>query len=1703
MLPTGKVLIWGGIDATGRVVDEGLWFDPANDSTATVDKIGLLPRAGHNATVLTDGRVLVTGGWSPSLGLLPEVELWDPRTARAELVTGEVRPPRLGATASLQADGRVVVLGGVDTEGHTVANTIAFDAATSQFADVTSPPKANPVTPPTLVASLPAAGAVDVAPSSWIALRFSSLVEVTSLTADTVTLFGPKGAVAATITPAGDGRLAFIVPQQELYPATRYTVFINGARDAHNKQMPFTTFDFSTASLVLNAPADPRVSMQDSNVAGSDNSPETQAPSRTTYDGTSAASSPAAQSQISQMPSNAVSSSASVDVLATADDERWLPSDNNRHGKWRTGRVLAQTVALRRNAAMSAFRNVASEQAEHAKSAGTSVSGVVLRQNDKPLAHVKISIGNISTVTDASGEFALSGATPGQHELIVDARNAGNGPTTQYGYFIIGVNVKTGEATKIAPIFLPKIIKSDWIDLPSPLPADTVVSTPLVPGMEIHIPKGAVLRDREGKLVSRIAIVPMPLDRSPFPFPENAPAYVSVQPGGMVVQGLAPGVTPGIRVHYPNQTDLKASERVFFWSYNTDDRGWQIYGEGQVSADAKQVVPDPGVALYESIGFMYTLTNPPPPTTAPPADGSGDGNGNGDGDGDGDGGGNNGGSGSGGGCNSVTAGDPVDCKSGLFVLDRTEAHVRGVIPINLTRIYRPGDTVSRAFGYGNNHAYAMYLREVSNTPGGRYQQFDLILADGSYVRFYRTSQGIDYQSVVAVHTNSASSFYGAVFDYENGYYVVTKTNGTKYIFSLYGTLQTIQDRLGNQLGIEHNGGQITRITSSSGRYIDFTYDAASRVTQMTDTASRTWGYEYSGSGNLIKATYPDGLFEQYTYDTNGQMLTLVDRRGITVVTNEYDASGRISKQTLADGSIYLFSYVFDGYGNVTQTNVTDPRNNVRVVTYDSHGYKASITDAAGTTIAQTTTFERDGTSGLLTAIVDARGRRTEFQRDYSTGSITQSKMLAGTGNAVIGSHSYTPKFNRVASYTNPVGKTTTRSYDAFGNLAAVTDPLQHQATYTHNTAGQVLARANGIGATTSYTYAAAGDVSAVQAPLNRTITFVRDPLGRRTGASDSLGRQIGDTYDVLGRTISTADPSGNATFNYDANGSLLSITDLNGGKTQFVYDTRNRLITRTDALNQSESWTYDGLGNVLTYTDRKGQQTHCQYDALNRPSLVTYADNSTVTFTFDSGNRLTQIVDSVSGTIARSYDDLDRLTQEQTPQGIVSYAYDAANRRTQMTAASQLSVTYGYDDANRLISITQGMETVGISYDNANRRSAVTLPNGVTMTYAYNAANQLTGLSYQTSNHVQLASMGYTYDAGDRRTSKAGGFGVDPLPTFSTGTNSFDLNNRQTLANGVAISYDVNGDPQTNSAATPSAQTYTFDVRHHLASIQQGGSTVASFAYDTLGRRTSKTVNGTTTTYLYDGKNSVQEAQGSTVTTLLTGLGIDERFARDETAGRRYFLTDALGSTVALADANGVVQQTYAYEPYGEVSTTGSSSNPYQYTGRENDGTGLYYYRARYYSPNLKRFISEDPIGSAGGLNGYAYVFDAPTIDTDPSGNCPACIPAAIIIIGGYEFYEHFIKTPIEADEAGKKIQEGAEHFKKRNDLDDQLIACIENPSCTNGNDLEDQSQDEMQEGLIDLRKAADAAEKMSVDHMMDGDLGIAKEGLEKICPRR
>ena len=166
-----------------------------------------------------------------------------------------------------------------------------------------------------------------------------------------------------------------------------------------------------------------------------------------------------------------------------------------------------------------------------------------------------------------------------------------------------------------------------------------------------------------------------------------------------------------------------------------------------------------------------------------------------------------------------------------------------------------------------------------------------------------------------------------------------------------------------------------------------------------------------------------------------------------------------------------------------------------------------------------------------------------------------------------------------------------------------------------------------------------------------------------------------------------------------------------------------------------------------------------------------------------------------------------------------------------------------------------------------------------------------------------------------------------------------------------------------------------------------------------LGTHTSDNVNGTSSSFLYDGTNLVQQLSGTTPTAnYLTG-GLDQTFQVSNSAGTSSLLTDNLGSTIALV--NGAVQITtsYTYDPFGTVATSGvANSNPIQYAGTQNDGTGLYSTGARYYSPSRSRFISQDPIGFAGGTTDlYQQVGDNPTNGTDPVGTWNPFDPGGMV----------------------------------------------------------------------------------------------------------
>ena len=1491
LLPDGRVLIRGGIGGDGLVVRETEVLDLGTRQPFVVQHPVLVNRAYHTSTVLSDGRVLTIGGRTDDGTFLDDAEVWDPLSGASTVVADSLGTPRAGHVATIDADGLVHVSGGTG-DGAVLARDEVFDPVFEAF--VEAPFAAATPAEPSLAASFPSDGAVDVAPDVMIALRFSISMDVRSLNGRSIVLRDHRGGIPASVVPVERGRLVFVRPHSKLQHGTEYVLAIDGTHAVDGRPFRPLAIRFTTTAA-----------------------PE-------------------------ESSANAI------------DDETWAPTAGHQRGEWRTGRPDSPWRQL---PPLQAARGV------------TAIAGQVLLLNGRPLANVTLFIGSRTTQTDRSGRFLLENVGSGRQVLRIDGRTASR-PNRMFGLFDVAVDAHAGRTNALwYAIWMPVLDTRNAVSIPSPTTAEVVVTTPQIPGLEVRIPPGTVIRDVDGQPVTAISITPIPVDRPPFPLPADVdvPVYFTIQPGSAILSSNLTTWPAGARLIYPNYQREPAGRRINFWQYDAAARGWFTYGQGTVRSDGYQIIPDERVVLYQFTGAMVAPESILPAVGREPGQVDED-------------------------------GDPVDLSTGQFLLETTDLFIRDVIPIHVRRSYRPQDTASRAFGLGATHDYDMFM--VGDT--WPYTHQTLALPDGGRVRFERVSAGTSYSDAVYEHTTTPSRFYKAVLRWNGSVdasraWRLTLKDGTTYFFPeaegvtdpYRAALTGIADRNGNELIISRTYGRVDAIMSPNGRAVWFTYDESGRVVQLVDIAGRAVLYVYDAGGRLWKVTNPAGGVTEYSYDVSNRLTQIKDARGIVFLTNEYDTLGRVFRQTLGDSGVYQFAYTTNSNGRIVQTDVTDPRNVIRRMTFNAQGYRVSDTRAVGQPEEQVITWVLDSLTNLPTSMTDALNRQTTYTYD-SAGNVLTEIRLAGTPDAVTTTYTYEPKFNQLATITDPLMHTWTFGYDGRGNMTTITDPLTHQRSMTYDTVGRVLTATNPMMQTTQYSYAGA-DLVQVTNPASEAMQMSYDALGRMISKRDALGRITSFAYDDLDRqTIVTDALGGITTMAYDPNGNLTSLTDAQSSPaTTFTYDILDRLETRTDPLTHTETTVRDLLGNITRHTDRKGQATTYAYDPLNRrtfsgfgtigpPESATH--ESTVTTTFDDGNRVVTQVDSQAGNIERTYDGLDRLLTESTPQGVVTYTYDAAGRRTSLTVTGQPSVTYTYDNANRLQTIQQGPTTVTYAYDDANRRTSVTLPNGILVENGYDTASRVTSVTYR-QNGVVLGDLTYTYNAVGERVQVGGTFARTGLPS-PVADAVYDEANRPTTFNGITLAHDLNG-----NLTVEGQTTYTWDVRNRLVNLTGPGLS-GNFSYDAEGRRVSKTLNGSQTGFLYDGWNPVQELTGTSPSAnLLTGLELDAYLGRDIGDGIRSYLTDAVGTTVALTTPSGALETTYTYEPYGNQSAAGASTtNMFGFTGRELDAQQLLHYRHRYYSAKLQRFLAEDPAGCVDGTNLYAYVGNSPTMFTDPLG---------------------------------------------------------------------------------------------------------------------
>jgi len=671
------------------------------------------------------------------------------------------------------------------------------------------------------------------------------------------------------------------------------------------------------------------------------------------------------------------------------------------------------------------------------------------------------------------------------------------------------------------------------------------------------------------------------------------------------------------------------------------------------------------------------------------------------------------------------------------------------------------------------------------------------------------------------------------------------------------------------------------------------------------------------------------------------------------MTIEYDAMGKVTQETQANGATTAYGY-------------------------DAGGRIISATSASGSNVRA----ELDA-MGQAVAIIDPIGNRIEREFDAS-GRITSATGSDG-GNVNI---EYNDAGKPIKT-TLPDGSNVRVSYDAAGRVTQATDQLGRVTSFAYDVVGNVVAVTDALGGATTYEY---------------------DELGNMTRHVDARGKVTKFEYSNLGKIIKTTLPMGMAeTYEYDGRGVLTARTNFNGDMTTYVTDSNHRLLSQTLPDGATVTYSYTPDGKISAVTDTLGVTTY-EYDPdTSRLVKQTMPDSRTVQYAYDSLGRKTGVRTS-AGTTVYIYDEFSRVKRVRDPEGrFTDYEYNAVGKMTKVTYPNGNTASADYDILGRLTSVLHRDASSALlaastyEYDLVGNVTRVTELAGRKVDYSYDALNRLTQEKITDPVHGDEI-ISYTYDAVGNRLSRIDASGV--------ANYTYDDNDRLLDDGTYTYTYDANGNLLTQTG-TSHAVEYQYEAHNRLvkATVDFADTpTVIEYDY-TEGVRMRRTVDGSEViNYLYDMAAPFpqvileSDGQGERIADYVVGNGL---IRRDDGQDISYYYRDGTESTRQLTDQLGTVTDAYNYDAFGRLRDhAGSSDNEFLFAGEQLDSTaGIYYNRARYLDPNLGRFLSRDPAPGNPEkpltFHPYSYVENNPLVNLDPSGQFTlANIAITVAIIG-------------------------------------------------------------------------------------------------------
>lgn len=860
------------------------------------------------------------------------------------------------------------------------------------------------------------------------------------------------------------------------------------------------------------------------------------------------------------------------------------------------------------------------------------------------------------------------------------------------------------------------------------------------------------------------------------------------------------------------------------------------------------------------------------------------------------------------------------------------------------------------------------------------------------------------------------------------------------------------------------GGDAKRTTT-------YHYDTFGRQNQITDAENHTSTYSHDRLGRVISETDSVGTTYVHRYTPRGQLAETVlkdwkgdpsgQTRDLVVGSNAYDPGGRLASITNALGATTAFTYYDDGLkATTTAKQVTQGDGTKRDIVLEANTYNGAghltqqVTGGGATTVTHTvdstgrttrsvldpnglnrvTTYSYDGDDRITenTRTIDASGKKVTSTTEYDpAGNPTKATLTDGTDTRVT-TQSYDDR-GLLISMVSPRGNvtgadaaayTTTRRYDALGNLVEQTAPPvlaeeNGQAAQTvrpttltgYNTFGEVTETKDPRGAVTrtqvdklgrpvaltmpDYTppggtkitavarteYDAAGRVATTTDPLGRITRYGYDQFGNLSVKTDPVA---GGTPTTLGTepspfetTETNLDGAGITRYSWTPTGLPLSVTDPMGARSESTYDELGRRLTATTieryptVQNLITRYTWDDASNQTASTTPGGRTTTATYNAAGEPVSVKDPGSGVTTFTYDGLGRQTETVDATGRKSTTRHDTLGNVTGTTdygtgtTALRSTSMEFDADGNRTAVTSATQARSTYSYDALGRMTKQTE----------------PVAATKSITTTFGYDAASNRTRLTDGRGN-----STIYTFTSWNLPQSTIEpATDAHPAASDRTWTTTYDAAGQdisELLPGGVKRerTYDglgrLTGETGTGAESATTARSLEYDLVGRLTTAGTDGATGRNtYTYNDRGQLLTSDGPGGQSSYTYDADGNMTQRKTTGGT---TSYGYDA-------AGRPDWTWDSITSSEIWHDFDAAGRPTlerYATKPEGATAWAESARRTlgYDSLGRLNidritNPTGTTETASTSYDYDLDdRLTKKTTNGTAGAAdNSYSY----------------------------------------------------------------------------------------------------------------------------------